>query len=322
MGAITHADAGAPDVIVEFAQQLLALILGLVVVEAGEAGQLVGDRVLVADTGVVLIPGVLQTAAVEAQAEVVAGLVIAAKIAQPGRIDGAAVKGHEAVAVVARQRLAHGVQAPALDFQACQAGVLQGPAGETFRQQARVAEVHHRGGREHVTKLQLGIEQARLEGAAQLAEVAGGIAIAVHRQHVERTAPAAAAIAAVELEGEHGVSIQAKTHGALGITRLETGDKGLGPGFGVAGLAGGRLFAFTVVAVEIEVTAEHRQAAVFDKAATLGLADGIGGSATGQGQGPGKTGCGFVPHLQLLIFRRNTQGARNAGAMGILTRAE
>ncbi len=93
----------------------------------------------------------------------------------------------------------------------------------------------------------------------------------VYRQHIERTAPAIAAAAGVQFEAEHGERIQANTHGALGKTRLEPGNDGVGPGFGITviGLLAGVVrggCGIAVVAVEVEVAVEHAERAALDKA--------------------------------------------------------
>ncbi|MNZ73616.1 hypothetical protein D3C78_920340 [compost metagenome] len=131
------------------------------------------------------------------------------------------------------------MQASTLHREAFQRGVFQGPAREAFRQQTRVAKVHHWRGGEHVAHFDYSVEQACLEGATELAEVTCRVTVAIDRQHVERAAPTATTIAAVEFEGQHGMGIDAKAEGALGVARLETCDERLGPGLGIARLAGG-----------------------------------------------------------------------------------
>ncbi|MNJ56224.1 hypothetical protein D3C77_517580 [compost metagenome] len=97
--------------------------------------------------------------------------------------------------------------------------------------------MHHRRSGKHVAHFDFSVEQTGFERAAQLAEVACRVAVAVDWQHVERTAATTTAIAAVELERQHDMGIDPKTDGALRVTRLETDNERLGPGLGITGLA-------------------------------------------------------------------------------------
>ena len=84
VGADLHAEAGAPDVVVEFTEQLFAFVHGLVIVEIAEQRDVVIQRIAGGAAEVILIPRILQTAAVEAHAEVFVYGVVAAEIADPG----------------------------------------------------------------------------------------------------------------------------------------------------------------------------------------------------------------------------------------------
>ncbi|MNM84622.1 hypothetical protein D3C81_967160 [compost metagenome] len=229
--AKAHAQPGAPDVVVEGTQALLPLVNGLVVVEAAKQRQVIAQRPAQAGAGVVLVPHILEAAAEQADADVLVEGVVAATVGDPRRIDRAAIEGHEIFPQVAGHRLAHGMQAPALQGQALDAGVLQGHAAKALRQQARVAGSHHRVDREYIAHPHHRIEQAHFRRAAHLGVFVTGLAVAIDRQHVERTAPAIAAAAGIELEAEHGERVQANANGPLGEARFEAGNDRMGPGF-------------------------------------------------------------------------------------------
>ncbi|MCY1423090.1 hypothetical protein D9M71_387960 [compost metagenome] len=298
MGTIAQAEFAAVDVVVELAQQLLALVHCLVIVEATEQGQLAGYGVFAMEAGIVLIPDVLQAAAVEGQAEVVIDPVITTEVGHPRGIDNACIEGGEVSAHAAFLWLAHGVQSPALHLQAIDAGVLQGHAAEAFRQQAGIAVVHHRGAGKDIAGLQYRVEQPHLEGAAEFGVLVFRLALAVHRQQVDAAAGAVAAIAGVELEPEHGEGVQAHAHGARGEAGFEAADDAMGPHFAVA-IAGRAGLAVAEVTVHIEVAVEDRQAAAFDE--TLGLAFSRSQcSTTGQCVEHGDGYPGLVQHWMLL----------------------
>jgi hypothetical protein len=121
----------------------------------------------------------------------------------------------------------------------------------------------------NTSHLQYRVEQSYLGRAPHLGVFVTCLAVAVNRQYVERTAPAVAAAASVELEAEHGKRIQANTYGALGEARLESGNHGMPPGLGVAVV---RLFArwwghrIAIIAVEVEVAVEHAEGAALHEA--------------------------------------------------------
>ncbi|MCY1431143.1 hypothetical protein D9M71_471050 [compost metagenome] len=180
-----HAQPGAPDVVVKGAQALLPFIHSLVVVETAKQRQLIAQWPAQAGAGVVLVPHILEAAAEQADADMLVERVVAATVGDPWRIDRAAIEGHEVFPQVAGHRLAHGMQAPGLQGQVLEAGVLQGHAAKAFRQQPRIAGRHHRVGREHITDLDHGIEQPHFGGASDFAVFVPRFAIVVDRQDIE-----------------------------------------------------------------------------------------------------------------------------------------
>ncbi|MNN04066.1 hypothetical protein D3C81_1167810 [compost metagenome] len=151
VGPVADTDLATPDVVIELAKQLLALIHCLVVVEAGERRDVGGDRIRVCGTCVVLVPDIFQATGVQAQGKICTRIVIAAEVAQPGGVYlPPTIKSDEVIAQVARKRLAHGMQAPALHLEPSQAGVFRRYPGKAFRQQARIAIMNHGSGREYI----------------------------------------------------------------------------------------------------------------------------------------------------------------------------
>ncbi|MNJ69743.1 hypothetical protein D3C77_661290 [compost metagenome] len=89
-------------------------------------------------------------------------------------------------------------------------------------------------------------------------------------QDVERAAPTVPAIARIELQADHCKGIHTEANCALGKTRVEVGDDGMCPCFGVAVSValtavvscGG---AIAVITVEIEVSVQYREATAFNE---------------------------------------------------------
>ena len=274
MSTVTYADLGTPDVVVKFAQASLTFIHGFVVIEAADQRQIVVQGVGEAGTGVVLVPDVFQLACIGTHGPVVVDRVITATVADPWRVDWAAVEGHEVVVKVARDRLAHRMQTTTLQGEALDAGVLNGHAAKAFRQQSRVTRCNDRGRWEDITHFHDGIEQANFGCAADLGVFVASFALVINRQHVEGATAAVAPITGVELKADHGEGINAKAHCTLGKPRVEFADDCVRPGFGVAiGIAFATVVsrgsAVAVITIEIEVTVQHCKAAAFNEALWL-----------------------------------------------------
>lgn len=285
----SSAAAHAPDVVVEFAHHLPALVLDLVVVGAAEQGQLVVQRIVEAGAGVVLVPGVLLAAAVEADAPVLGGLVVAAGVGDPRRVDApAGVEAVEVVAAAGAVRLGHRVQLAGLQGQALrQAVVDQGEATEAGGEQPAVAVLDHRGFREHVADPQHGAIPAQLDRAAGSRIVVLRPPLVVIGQQVDATAGAGTPAAAVQAHAELGEGVDADAQRALGEARGKVGHEALHPLLGVAAARRARL-ALAEVAVEVEVAQQQVDLAALDETflAPLGvlLGDGRGHQSGAQQQ--------------------------------------
>ncbi|MNZ85162.1 hypothetical protein D3C78_1039420 [compost metagenome] len=264
MGAERHANLAAVDVIVELVEQLLALVDGLVVIHATEQGQVVAQRIADAQARIVLVPGILQAAGVEAQADIRVEFVISTEVADPGRVDPPGIEGGELFAHAGFVRLAHGMQAPALQGQAVEAAVLQGHALEAFRQQSGVAVIDHRRRREHIADTNHRIEETCLQSTAELAVLVPRLTAIVHREYIHAAPRPIPAIAGIELQSEHGEEIHPKADAALGESRLEASHDPLRPGLGVA-VSGAVRLAMAEVAVHIEVSIENLETRALDE---------------------------------------------------------
>ncbi|MCY1303954.1 hypothetical protein D9M70_536860 [compost metagenome] len=71
VGAELHPGLAAPDVVVEAAEQLFALIDGFVVVEATDQRHIIGQCIAQRGAEVILVPGILEATGVEADGNVV-----------------------------------------------------------------------------------------------------------------------------------------------------------------------------------------------------------------------------------------------------------
>src|SRR3990167_2085609 len=114
MRTVPDAELGAPYIVVEFAQALLAFIYSFVVVESADKRQIIAEWVSEAATGIVLIPNILQLAGVKAHRDVVVDLVITAAVPNPRRVDRAGIKCGKVIVQVAGTRLAHRMQSTTL----------------------------------------------------------------------------------------------------------------------------------------------------------------------------------------------------------------
>ncbi|MDT4852128.1 hypothetical protein FQZ97_863480 [compost metagenome] len=148
-------------------------------------------------------------------------------------------------------------------------------AAEHLRQQAAIAGTDGLVLQLQRTDLEHALASLGLGGQAE----AAGVVLGTFGRLVRyQQAAAGGTVARIQLETESGQRVDAKTHGTLGVARLEAQQEALRPLF-LFGLAG----VFTQITIEIEVACFDAGLAVLDEF-------GVGDVAQGQAQGAGGYG--------------------------------
>ncbi len=135
-----------------------------------------------------LIPGILQPAGIQAKTEVFVHAIVAACVAEPRRVDAAAIKRDEVIVRVAGIGLAHRVQAAALEGEVVQRVVHNGDTLERLRQQPCVTKVHDRSSGKYIACLDLGAQEPCFHGPPYSRKVILGIAGAIVGEKIDGSA--------------------------------------------------------------------------------------------------------------------------------------
>ena len=255
----------AVGVVVDPAEQRVAAVDGLVVVRAGVQRPVVVDLVGVVDVGVVLLPDVLQFGGVQAAGE---ALDAAPGAAQPAEMMAVAVARQFAVvraeATVATLVVVLGeTDLASREGQVLETVVGQAHTAEGLRQHARLAAGDHRVAEELVAQLQLGVEGADLQRRPATGELIGrlaGFVAFLARRGDRQDAGAAGTAAAVELQPEHAVGVDAEADHAGRVAGLKGGDEALRPFLAVVPGS------VPAVMVEVVVAGQQLEAGAFDEA--------------------------------------------------------
>ncbi|NNB49997.1 chemotaxis protein [Pseudomonas fragi] len=222
----------------------------------------------VVEVVVVLVPDVLQLGCVQvagdfryaAPGRASPGDVLAALVAQVTVGGGQAT--HAALVVGLVETDLAAFEHPALE-----AGVGQADTAKGLRQHAGFTAGDHRVGEEHVTGFKHGIEGAHFQRGTGRRKGGGRFAVAIADR---QDAAAIGAAAAIELEPEQAIGIQAEADGALGEARLELADKALAPFLAVIGMGAAD------IVVHIVVAGVNLEAGTFDKTVLGSVVIGVG----------------------------------------------